>query len=210
MKHFELKEIAETFGVDSPITAAATRYFEYHPSHTFGTAPESEDYWCTDSGGSVWTPPAAISPRIESELFSIHDSFYEVCWNNGEVESVFKDGKLIFSGHDEMDSVWNSLLTVLEYDSPAALSADIEAAYRLGCNPLPVLRKRLESLPIVIQFGIMGSGSGYFAKPRSATLVVELDGETGQANLSMYDYYADNTAWYDIKRHKDVKVKDIL
>jgi hypothetical protein len=210
MEHLELTEVVSTFGSTSIITAAATKYFEYHPNHTFGADPSSNDYWSIDADGSVWTPLAAISPRVESELFWAHGSFYEICWHTGEVEAVFREGHLIYSGHDEVDSIWNLALSVLEYDSPAELSADIEAAYRLGCNPLPVLRRRLESLPIVIQFGIADSGSGYYAKPRSATLVVELDGETGQVNLSMYDYYADNTAWYDIKRHKDVKVKDIL
>jgi hypothetical protein len=209
MEHFELTEVVSTFGFTSIITAAATKYFEYHPSHSFGAVSNSDEYWSIDTEGSIWTPPGAVSPRIESELFFAHGNFYEIAWNDGDVEAVFKDGQLIFSGHNEVDSIWNLALSVLEYDSPAELATDIEAAYRLGCNPLPTLRQRLKMLPLVVQFGIADSGSGYYAKPRSATLVVELDNK-GQVNLILYDYYADNTAWYDIRRYEDVKVKDIL
>jgi hypothetical protein len=177
MKHFELTEIVETFGVDSPITAAATRYFKLHPTRSFGVAPESEDYWCTDSDGSVWTPLAAISPRVESELFWAHGSFYEICWNDGDVEAVFRDGQLIFSGHDEVSHPINWLASRIRTDT---LIQDIEAAYRLGLNPLPEIR-RILGIYTIVNFGITG-GVHFSADEHRDTLVFYFNDDSGSVS----------------------------
>lgn len=208
MTHPELIELTEKYGPHNIVTLAAEDYFAYHPTHSF--CPTGDNGWWVDFNGSVWTPTTSKNPVAESELFYAHDSFYEVCWNGGDVEAVFRDGALVFDGVAEVDAIQHQICTVMGCDSFFDLAADLAACYRIGCNPLPTLRQRLKHLPLIVQFGIMYADGGYYAEARSATLVVRLDDKAGDVGLELIDYYADDKAWYDIQRHEDVKVKDIL
>jgi hypothetical protein len=155
MRHPELTAIIETFGSEHPISIAAATYFQYHPTHSF--CPTIENNWWVGNSGGVVTPTMGSDPDIFSELWFCHGSFYEAVWYGDDLESVLRDGEVIFNGAVENDSIENRLCTFFGADSVLDIFEDAEAAYRLRLNPLPQLRKAVAGLPFPVEVRFDGS-----------------------------------------------------
>ena len=126
---------------------------------------------------TTWTVtnPKPGSWYSETETTVLRDGrCLETRWVGGEIEAVFIDGKLVFDGGETTPQT--RLLDEIKSDSLLSIFEDVEAAYRLGLNPLPRLRD-IMGPEVIVRFdgGSPRTQRGLIAPEDKTLLSIVLD-----------------------------------
>ncbi|MBW2345627.1 MAG: hypothetical protein JRF53_16830 [Deltaproteobacteria bacterium] len=93
------------------------------------------------------------------------------------------------------------------FSGQADLCATLEAAYRLGLNPLPKVRGILKGLPLTVAFAYEGNVH-FDASPRDAVFAVFLDSDAGTVRTELFCSYFDKgrDCWMEVQENEDVRI----